>query len=49
MDNAEAANLLTVLLLEDLDNTRPAVEATLDVVRTLFLFAMLFTSFRQGR
>lgn len=48
LDSAEAAIFFTVLLVEDLDKTLPAAEATFAEVRTLFLLAMLFTSFSVG-
>ena len=47
LDKADPANFLTVLLLEDFAKARPAVEATLEVVRTEFFFAITFTSFQQ--
>ena len=46
LDNADAANFFTVLLVEDLDRALPAADATLEDVRTEFRFAILLTSFQ---
>ncbi len=46
--NVEAASVLAVLLEEDRERVLPAVEATFAEVRTLFFFAISFTSFHMG-
>ena len=46
LDNTEAARDFVALLVEDLERALPAAEATFAEVRTLFLLAILFTSFR---